>query len=229
MDHPTIHLAFDGGTLVVAGPEPERLAALPYCRFDARTDVYRAEAIHYRALVEHLRREQIPYKDEARAYQPTAWPLRTSRDPFPHQTEALHTWWNASGRGVVVLPTGTGKTFLAILAINKTGRPALVVTPTIDLLNQWYGELLVAFDAPVGLLGGGYYDIQPLTVTTYDSAHIHLDRWGHRMPSPAGADVHGGGRRQHRAVSSRPHRHAGANRRPGRRVGRTDRPHCLSS
>ncbi len=82
---------------------------------------------------------------------------------------------------MVVLPTGTGKTFLAILAINKTGRPALVVTPTIDLLNQWYGELLVAFDVPVGLLGGGYYDIQPLTVTTYDSAHIHLDRWGSRF------------------------------------------------
>jgi superfamily II DNA or RNA helicase len=181
MNASTLHLAFDGGTLVVTGPDPERLAALPYCRFDARNNIYRAEAIHYRALVEHLRREQIAYKDEARAYQPTAWPLRTSRDPFPHQTEALQTWWIANGRGVVVLPTGTGKTFLAILAINKTGRPALVVTPTIDLLNQWYGELLVAFDVPIGLLGGGYYDIQPLTVTTYDSAHIHLDRWGHRF------------------------------------------------
>ncbi|HEY7428356.1 MAG TPA: DEAD/DEAH box helicase, partial [Gemmataceae bacterium] len=84
-------------------------------------------------------------------------------------------------RGVVVLPTGTGKTFLAVLAIHKAARPALVVTPTIDLLNQWYGELLVAFDAPVGLIGGGHYEIQPLTVTTYDSAHIHLDRWGSRF------------------------------------------------
>ena len=181
MDLLTIHLAFDGGTLVVAGPDPKRLAALPHCRFDGRTNVYRAEAIHYRAIVEYLRREQIAYKDEARSYQPTAWPLRTSRDPFPHQIEALQTWWEAGGRGVVVLPTGTGKTFLAILAINKTGRPTLVVTPTIDLLNQWYGELSVAFNAPVGLLGGGYYDILPLTVTTYDSAHIHLDRWGHRF------------------------------------------------
>ena len=181
MDHPAIHLAFDGGTLVVTGPDPERLAALPYCRFDARTNVYRAEAIHYRALVEHLRREQIPYKDEARAYQPTPWPLRTSRDPFPHQTEALQTWWNAGGRGVVVLPTGTGKTFLAILAINKTGRPTLVVTPTIDLLNQWYGELAVAFDVPVGAVGGGNHEFQPLTVTTYDSAYIHLERWGNRF------------------------------------------------
>ncbi len=196
MDQPALHLAFDGGTLVVTGPDPERLAALPYCRFDARTNVYRAEAIHYRALVEHLRREKVPYKDEARAYQPTPWPLRTSRDPFPHQTEALKTWWDAGGRGVVVLPTGTGKTFLAILAIQQTGRPALVVTPTIDLLNQWYGELSVAFGVPVGAVGGGNHEFRPLTVTTYDSAYMHLDRWGnhfgllvfdecHHLPGPS--------------------------------------------
>ena len=41
--------------------------------------------------------------------------------------------------------------------------------------------MLVAFDVPVGLVGGGTYDFQPLTVTTYDSAHIHLERWGHRF------------------------------------------------
>ncbi|HVS40584.1 MAG TPA: DEAD/DEAH box helicase family protein, partial [Gemmataceae bacterium] len=181
MDAATIHLAFDGGTLVVTGPDPDQLAALPYCRLDERTGVRRAEAIHYRALVEHLRREKIPYTDAARAYQPTPWPLRTSRDPFPHQTEALQTWWNAGGRGVVVLPTGTGKTFLAILAINKVGRPTLVVTPTIDLLNQWYGELALAFDVPIGAVGGGNHEYQPLTVTTYDSAYIHLERWGNRF------------------------------------------------
>src|SRR5262249_44371215 len=84
-------------------------------------------------------------------------------------------------RGIVVLPTGTGKTHLAVLAIHRAGRPTLVITPTIDLLNQWYDELLLAFDVPVGLLGGGYFDLQPLTVTTYDSAYIHLEKWGNRF------------------------------------------------
>jgi superfamily II DNA or RNA helicase len=177
----TIHLSFDGGTLLVRGAGPERLAALPGCRFDPRSNTFRAEARCYRALVEHLRRHRLAYHDGARAYQPTAWTLRTSRDPFPHQTEALETWWQAGGRGVVVLPTGTGKTHLAVLAIHRAARPALVVTPTIDLLNQWYDELVLAFDVPVGLLGGGYFDIQPLTVTTYDSAYIHLERWGNKF------------------------------------------------
>jgi superfamily II DNA or RNA helicase len=181
MSEPPIHLAFEGGTLVLTGAAPERLAALPHCQHDPRSGVFRAEAVYYRAVVEYLRRERIAYEDHARAYQPTPWPLRTSRDPFPHQTEALDAWWSAGARGIVVLPTGTGKTFLAVLAIHKAARPALVVTPTIDLLNQWYGELLVAFDVPVGLIGGGHYEIQPLTVTTYDSAHIYLDRWGSRF------------------------------------------------
>jgi superfamily II DNA or RNA helicase len=181
MTPPTVNLAFEDGTLVVTGATPERLAELPFCVLDQRSAVYRAEARYYRFLVEHLRHEQIAYKDDARAYQPTPRRLRTSRDPFPHQTEALETWWRTGGRGIAVLPTGTGKTHLAILCIHKVSRPAIVVTPTIDLLNQWYGELLAAFEVPVGLIGGGHYDIQDLTVTTYDSAYIHLERWGHRF------------------------------------------------
>src|SRR5262249_42441085 len=102
-----IHLAFEGGTLVATGATPERLAALPYSQHDPRPNVSRAEGRHYRALVEHLRREQIPYTDAARTWQPTPWRLRTSRDPFPHQVEALEAWWKGGGRGVVVLPTGT--------------------------------------------------------------------------------------------------------------------------
>jgi superfamily II DNA or RNA helicase len=181
MEPEPTRLAFEGGTIVVTGASPDALAALPACRLDPRTHQFRAEARHYRSLVEHLRRNKLPYEDDARAYQPTPWPLRAARDPFPHQTEALEAWWTHGARGVVVLPTGTGKTYLAVLAINKAERPTLVVTPTIDLLNQWYGELSLAFDVPVGLLGGGYYDLQPLTVTTYDSAYIHLERWGNRF------------------------------------------------
>src|SRR5438309_3863956 len=181
MGETEIHLRFDGGTLLVSGPRPEQLAALPGCQPDPRHGGYRAEARDYRALVEYLRQKQLPYRDEARNYQPAPWKVRVGRDPFPHQTEARDAWWTNGGRGVVVLPTGTGKTYLAVMAIERAGRPALVVTPTIDLLSQWYDELITAFGDPVGLIGGGSYDIQPLTVTTYDSAYIHLERWGDRF------------------------------------------------
>ncbi len=174
-----IQLTFDAGTLLVQGGETACMAQIPGCRYDPRATTFRAEARWYRGIVEYLRQERIPYRDEARQYQPAVWAVHNPRPPFPHQTEALETWWQSGGRGVVVLPTGTGKSYLAHLAIARAGRPALVLVPTIDLLNQWYAELTAAFAVPVGLLGGGYFDLQPLTVTTYDSAFLHLERWGH--------------------------------------------------
>jgi superfamily II DNA or RNA helicase len=181
MQDTPVSLAYDGGTLLLSGGKPDYLATLPGCRFDPRLAGVRAEAHHYRAIVEQLRRDEAAYTDLARAYEPVSWQLHTSRSPYPHQSEGLAVWRDMGSRGVVVLPTGTGKTYLAILAIEQVARPALVVTPTIDLLNQWYDELLTAFEVPVGLLGGGSYDLQPLTVATYDSAYIHLERWGNRF------------------------------------------------
>lgn len=178
MAQPSLHLTFDAGTIVIRGEDAEHL---PHAALDPRIGAYRAEGRNYRAIVEHLRGHQIPYRDEARTYSPVAWKLTSQRKPYRHQSEALEAWWKQQGAGVVVLPTGTGKTHVALLAIERAARPALVVTPTIDLLNQWHGELVLAFGEPVGLMGGGAYDLQPLTVTTYDSAYIHLERWGNQF------------------------------------------------
>ena len=178
----TLRLTYSEGSILIDGlleDEPHGLAGV---RFDPRVGLHRAEAIHYRAIVQKLVKDKTPYVDEAKGYEgKTPWPFRVVKDAFPHQTEGLDAWWQAGGRGVVVLPTGTGKTHLANLAINKAGRPSLVVTPTIDLLNQWYDELSMAFGVDVGLLGGGYYDVKPLTVTTYDSAYQNVERLGNRF------------------------------------------------
>jgi superfamily II DNA or RNA helicase len=176
-------LSFEGGTILVEGLPEGDSRGLPGLKRDLRTGLFRAEAIHYRAIVEHLRDQQIPYTDAARAYDKAAWPIRVAKEPFPHQAEALAAWWSArpNGRGVVVLPTGTGKTHVANLCINRAARPTLVITPTIDLMNQWFDELTLCFEAEVGLLGGGYYDVKPLTVTTYDSAYMNMDRLGDRF------------------------------------------------
>jgi superfamily II DNA or RNA helicase len=180
-DHRPLRLVFDAGTLIVEGPREDEELGLPGVRYDFRTKQFRAEAIWYRTVVEQLRGQKQAYQDDARAYEPSAWQLRVTKQAFPHQVEGLKAWWEKGGRGVVVLPTGTGKTHLANMAIERAGRPTLVITPTIDLMNQWYDELTLSFGVEVGLLGGGYYDIQPLTVTTYDSAYLNMDRLGNRF------------------------------------------------
>ena len=81
-----------------------------------------------------------------------------------------------------MLPTGAGKTHVAVLAIDDKRRSTLVVAPTLDLVRQWYD--LLARDvrrAASGVVGGGEHDVQPLTVTTYDSAYLHMEHLGARF------------------------------------------------
>lgn len=148
---------------------------------DPRIGAWRAPARRYRDTVAALHRAGVPFEDAARGYAELELRCRLERTPFPHQAEAVEAWWRGGRRGVVVLPTGAGKTYVAQLAIERLGRSALVVTPTLDLMQQWYGALSTAFDCAVGLVGGGYYDLQPLTVTTYDSAYLHMERFGDRF------------------------------------------------
>lgn len=178
---PALRLSFDQGTIVVEGLPEGDDTGLPGVQFDQRTRQHRAPGLCYRPIVQELLKQKIPYIDAARDYQRKAWPLKADKAPHPHQTEALDAWVKADKRGVVVLPTGTGKTHLAIMAIEKAERPTLVVTPTIDLMNQWSDELTLGFDTEIGMLGGGSYDIKPLTVTTYDSAYLNMDRLGNKF------------------------------------------------
>jgi superfamily II DNA or RNA helicase len=135
-------------------------------------------------------------EDRARAYGELGLGARVHREPRPYQAEALAAWQGRQCRGVVVLPTGAGKTWVACLAIDDRRRSTLVVAPTLDLVRQWYDVLRTTFGVPVGVIGGGEYDVRSLTVSTYDSAHLHMehlgDRFGlvvfdecHHLPGPA--------------------------------------------
>jgi superfamily II DNA or RNA helicase len=176
-------LSYDRGTVVVTGgPEGFAPATLPGVLFDPRTMTHRAQGRHYRGIVEQLIRTKQHYEDTARGWpvEQTGWKLNAERTPRDYQLAAVKEW-SKTRRGVVVMPTGTGKTFTAFLCIEKVGRPTLVVTPKIDLMVQWAQELERAFGITVGMVGAGEFNYQPLTVTTYDSAYIHLERWANRF------------------------------------------------
>ena len=172
-----IVVEFDEGTLVVEGLD-EGADGTEALTWDDRIDAYRAPAAVYRRLLGDLLKAGWAVTDRARAYDEIDLEIRERMDPYPHQKEGMEAWRGAERRGTIVLPTGSGKTYLAQMAIESVGRSTLVCVPTIDLMNQWSGVLEQAFHREVGLLGGGYHEVEALTVATYDSAAMHMERIG---------------------------------------------------
>lgn len=173
-------LKFDRGTLILH-PPPRGKAWIDHATWDDRVERFRVPAMQYRTLVATLKTEQAAFADEAQDFPSVLLDSRLERQPYPHQQEALAAWNQAGRRGVVVLPTASGKTYLAQMAMQDTSCSTLITVPTLDLMHQWYAHLLAAFpDAEVGLLGGGSRDRTPLLVATYDSAAIHAESLGNR-------------------------------------------------
>ena len=173
-------LTFDRGTLILH-PPPRGRAWLEFVTWDDRVERFRMLASAYREFILAVGAEGIEVRDRARAFERLELDLAITMPPFPHQREALGCWIESGRRGVVVLPTGSGKTHLAQLAMAVTPRSTLVVVPTLDLLHQWYANLEASFpDVEVGILGGGSHDRTPVLVATYDSAAIHAAALGNR-------------------------------------------------
>jgi len=185
-----IELRYDSGTLLADSTEDAPLPE-PFL-WDARSECWRAPAGAYRDAVLGLRAAGTPHRDLAASFENLPLESRVAMEDRPYQKEALSAWRAGGLRGVVVLPTGAGKTAVAVRALEKTGRSALVVVPTLALMKQWYSVLTDAFGGTVtvGLLGGGYHEISPLTVTTYDSAYIHMERYGDRFALAVYDEVH---------------------------------------
>ena len=80
------------------------------------------------------------------------------RTPLNHQEEAVSAWSFQGGRGIFEHATGSGKTFTALMAIRQhieCGQPALVVVPSILLLDQWASEIKDEIPEAALLLAGG--------------------------------------------------------------------------
>jgi superfamily II DNA or RNA helicase len=194
-----IELTYESGTLVASGSSTGSLSELLHQGtggfvYDGRTQQWRAPARAYRRVVLGLREAGVEFRDAAAGFGALDLESRVAFEPRDYQKEALAAWRSSGLRGVVVLPTGAGKTAVAMRAMERVGRSTLVVVPTLALMKQWYSVLSDAFEGSglsgVGLFGGGYHEIQPVTVTTYDSAYIHADRYGDRFALVIYDEVH---------------------------------------
>src|SRR5712692_470104 len=182
---------YQGGTLVLRDVgEYER----PPAPFRLVKERWRCEGYHYGSLQPYLQEQEV--RDTVPRWQPLNLKIQETREPHDYQVAALAAWDEAGRRGSIVLPTGAGKTFVAIQAISRVNRSVVVVAPTIDLLHQWYARLANAFTAEVGVYYSGEKKVLPLTVTTYHSAGDLMAEYGnafkliifdevHHLPAPS--------------------------------------------
>jgi superfamily II DNA or RNA helicase len=159
----------------------------------------RRRANEYPGVLRELKERGVDYRDEALKAPPVG-ALRSRFEARDYQSEAVQSWEEAGFRGIVVLPTGAGKTIMAIKAMERLEVATLVVVPTIVLMEQWRGTLADAFGVEIGALGGGSRDVKPITVSTYDSAALRARELGdrfalivfdevHHLPAPSYAGI----------------------------------------
>ncbi|HEX7514957.1 MAG TPA: DEAD/DEAH box helicase family protein [archaeon] len=179
-----LRIQYDKGTLLIQGD-----VRVPYSNWDERSGAYRALGLYYADIIDYLENSHIDFIDEAIQLLPVPrlQPSTTLRD---YQRDALDSWMQAGSKGTVVLPTGAGKTIVAVGAIGKLQLPTLVVVPTLDLIEQWRRALASEFGIEIGVYGGGDYFLKPLTVTTYDSAYLRAVELGNRFGLVVFDEVH---------------------------------------
>lgn len=174
-----MELTFDQGTIVIQGN-----VRIPNSSWDERSRTYRAMALHYKDIINYLNNSDIGFIDSVFDLIPCQ-ELQTKNSIIlrDYQKKAIDEWTRNSKRGVLVLPTGSGKTIIGIKAISMLNTPTIIIAPTLDLVNQWHSKLKETFQnsADIGILGGGKQEIRALTVSTYDSAYIHAGNLGNRF------------------------------------------------
>src|SRR2546425_6210766 len=166
-------------------------------RRDKRYHFLRTQPIHFAGIKSALRKRQTPFTVAFEERPALPFETALKLEPRPYQNEALTHWLAEGSAGVVVLPTGAGKTLVAAMAIHETRLWTLAVVPTLDLLQQWRYALassLSLHEDEIGIFGGGEKEMRPITIITYDSAALsprELRHFGllifdecHPLPAP---------------------------------------------
>ena len=174
-----VMLYYDKGSIVISG-----INQIPYSVIDPRTNQLRALALHYQDIITYLQNSGIQYEDNVMELIPIQT-LRIENINLllrPYQKKAIENWISAGKKGCMILPTGSGKTIIAIKLIEIINSSTLIVVPTLDLMEQWTKFLSKYFQKiEIGNIGGGIFNITGITVSTYDSAYIRSSFIGNKF------------------------------------------------
>ena len=176
-----MRLEFDRGTVTLTGCSEREAIDLPGVLWDPRVQVYRAPGFRYTAIKDALNRFGRMFDDQVRGTVGPPVDRWEVADIRPYQAAALSSWELSNARGLVVLPTGSGKTRLALAAMARHRFRTLCMVPTRVLLEQWRTVLAQFYHGPIGQYGDGTRVLEAVTVATFASAFHHMETLGNRF------------------------------------------------
>jgi superfamily II DNA or RNA helicase len=176
-------LSFSRGTLLLHG-----LPAIGVRRtfgdllwvWDERMAAWRTDALEYPVIRQCIDARRLACEDSVVQWQPVRW-AKVDLPELRAEQQAAIAAWKTTRRGLVVMPTGTGKTEVALAILRDTAVSTLVVAPVRDLMYQWHRRIAERLGYEAGIVGDSIYRVSPVSVTTYDSAFIHMERLGDRF------------------------------------------------
>jgi len=179
-----LRLWFDKGTLLLKGE-----VGTPYGKWDPRSGCYRIKACHYKDVLDYFSESKIQFEDNVLNLPPIEQ-IKSKVELRTYQNKALDNWRRTDNRGVLVLPTAAGKTFIALKAIELLRAQTLIVVPTLDLIDQWRRRVRECLSLEAGVVGGGENIVRMVTVSTYDSAYSQAAQLGNQFMFLVFDEVH---------------------------------------
>src|SRR5437899_11724190 len=102
-------LYFHGGTLVLRDVDAQERPPAPYRLVKER---WRCEGYHYGTVLPYLQEQAV--HDSVPRWQPLNLALQEASEAHDYQEAPLAAWDESGRRGSIVLPTGTGNTFMPL-------------------------------------------------------------------------------------------------------------------
>lgn len=150
------------------GGEPELLCFVEDDEHEVRLPRGAIHTLRRLASIENLSVEC----DDRRVLPPEQLPDLPSPPLRDYQHAAVSKLVNVA-QGTAVIPCGGGKTRVGIGALARLRTPALILIHTLDLAEQWRGELLALLGIEAGIVGDGEVSPAPVTVGVIQA----LARW----------------------------------------------------
>ena len=177
-------LEWSGSTVVLRtriylGPFLDELRG--YVSYDRTSKVFKVVPMHFFELKRRLAELGFEVEDRTglRESQPLSFRVEFRGELRDYQIEALEALRENGWRGIVALPTGSGKTVIAIAALAELAERTLIVTYTKEQMFQW-ADMLQKFTnlrrEHIGLYYGERKRLAPITVSTYQTAYRHIPR-----------------------------------------------------